>query len=46
MVYAGVALLTASYFTWLGRFNAVLVAGLLLVVGGAWGYVKSEKVKR
>lgn len=43
LVYAGVALLAASYFTGLSRINAVLAVGLLLVVGGTLGYIWQER---
>ena len=43
MVYAGVTLLAASYFTGLSRINAVLAVGLLLVVGGTLGYIWQER---
>ena len=44
MVYAGVAILAASYFVNLGpATNGVLTTGLLLVVAGTFGYMRKGR---
>ncbi|MBQ8047048.1 MAG: hypothetical protein IJ196_03890 [Prevotella sp.] len=47
LVYAGVLVLTASYFSGFSRHNAVLAAGWLMVVAGCVcriAYLKSRSL--